>query len=146
MEGWTISCLFSFPIFLSYSLSPSLYSIFLLSSSILYLNVQPAQFNNELSLLSFSFPCLPASLITPPNSSSHSFSILELYFMNGPRLYSLLLIFVHSGTQSNSAFIILVLPPLHSTRSAPSFLYFLLITGQFCQACRDALILLICLF
>lgn len=123
-DGWWLVCfhfLSFFPI-LSLSLS-ALNSIFLPPSSVLYLDVQPAQFNNELSLLSFSFPSLPACLITPPNSSSHSFSILVFYFMNGPRLDSLL-VFVHSGTQGNSAFIILVPPPLHSTLSAPSFLFF----------------------
>lgn len=132
-----MACLFSFPIFLSYPFSlplSALNSIFLPPSSILYLDVQPAQFNNELSLLSFSFPSLPACLITPPNSPSHSFSILVFYFMNGPRLDSLPLVFVHSGTQGNSAFIVLLPPPLHPTLSAPSFLFFLLITGQFCQA------------
>ena len=75
-----MACLFSFPLSLSLSLSHSLFclhalnSILLFPSSISSLAVQPAQFNNELSLLSFSFPSLPACLITPPNASSHSLS------------------------------------------------------------------------
>lgn len=73
-----MACLFSFP--MSFSLSHSLLSvharnsILLFPSSISSPAVQPARFNNELSLLSFSFPSLPACLITPPNASSHSLS------------------------------------------------------------------------
>lgn len=121
--------LFVFSSYLSFLslLSPSLSvinSIFLLPSSILYLAVQTAQFNNELSLRSFSFPSLPTCLITPPNSSSHSFITLVFYFMNGPRLEPLLLVFVHPGTQDNSAFVSLIPPPLISTLSAPSLSFF----------------------
>lgn len=56
-NGGTDDGLFGFISYFSFLFSPSRSTLFFSSlPSILYLNVQPAQFNNELSLLSFSFP------------------------------------------------------------------------------------------